>query len=151
MPICVQNHSIRIKKQFFLTFFRKISKSRAGGPLLAHLTPFGIFFKKVFLPKWSPYIALTSDRKSEKSLEQFLKKKSKTFLTPFSPKKGQGDFFFKTRFLSLFYIYHPLVSRKSEKSLVNSSYFVLQTRRTYRGKFIAPIPFRGAKKTKSHF
>ena len=109
----LNSHKKTIK--IFFTFFRKISKS--WGPIWPLL---GFFFKKVILPKWSPYIALTSDQKSEKSLEPFFRKNEKILdrFDPFLPKKGSRGFFFKKRFSSLFYIYHPLtVSRKSEKSL----------------------------------
>ena len=83
----------------------------------------GFFFKKLLLPM-KPLYSLNFIPKIRKILRAvFEKKKSKTpffdpVLTPFCPKMGQGDFFFKKRFSSLFYIYHHLtVSRKSEKSL----------------------------------
>ena len=63
---------------------------------------FSFFFEKVILPKWSPYIALTSYQKSEKFLEPFWRKKSKTlftsFLPLFGPKKDKGLFFSKIAF-----------------------------------------------------
>ena len=95
----LNSHKKTIKKNF--DFFSK--KIYLPGDPFWPICPFlGFFFEKMLLPKWSPYIDLTSYQKSEKFLEPFLRKKSKTFLTPFwplfGPKRGQGDFFSKIAF-----------------------------------------------------
>ena len=107
------NSHKKINLAFFAFFFALFPQKRAI---------FSIFFKKVLLPKWSPYIALTSYQKSDKFLKPFLSNKSKTIFTPFYPffaqKSTKAIFFFKNRFPSLFYIYGPLTScQKSEKFL----------------------------------
>ena len=121
----LNSHKKTIKN---LTFFWKISKSR--GPIWPLL---GFFFKKVILPKWSPYIALTSDQKSEKSLEPFLRKnRKKTFwprFDPFLPKKRvKGIFFQKSLSVTFLHLSSPNCIQKIRKILrANSCNFVLQT------------------------
>ena len=136
-------------------FFEKFLSP--GGPLLADLTPFGIFFQKSDSAKMKPLYSLNFRPKIRKILRAVFQKKIKNpfwprfdpVLTPFCPKKGSRGFFFENRFPLLFYIYHPLtVSRTSEKSLepIPQTFSDRQTDAlTDRGKLIAPIPFGGAK------
>ena len=101
-------------------FFKKNSMSR--GTPFGRFDTFWDFFQKSDSAKMKPLYSLNFRPKIRKILRAVFQKKSKTrfdpVLTPFCPKKGSRGFFFKNRFPSLFYIYHPLtVSRKSEKSL----------------------------------
>ena len=112
----LNSHKKTIK---FWPFFEK--NLCPGVTHLADLTPFEIFFQKSASAKMKPLYSLNFRPKIRKILRRFSEKWKIYFwtvLTPFCPKKESRGFFFKNRFPSLFYIYHPLtVSRKSEKSL----------------------------------
>ena len=109
-------NSHKKRQKYFWLFFEKFLSP--GG----RFDPFWDFFPKSDSAKMKPLYSLNFRPKIRKILRAvFQKKIEKTrfdpVLTPFCPKKGSRGFFFKNRFPSLFYIYHPLtVSRKSEKS-----------------------------------
>ena len=102
------------------------------GDLFGNISKSRIFFKNPALWLFYLYSPLTSCKKSEKSLEPFLRRLRYqpssqptnynwfwTNLETFSRISPNQDFFFKNPALWLFYLYSPLIScKKSEKSLL---------------------------------
>jgi len=107
-------------KKIFSKFFEIFENSILGtfGPKKGQRD---FFLKNLIRPLFTPYIPLTSCKKSEKTNDSILRKIPKTsFLGhfwPFLAIFGQMHFFLKNRAPSVFIIYGPLTScKKSEKT-----------------------------------